>query len=629
MLRPGDATEARPRRPRTSSPDRGTSTRDDIFTGPSSPQPRSVQYAVISAKRGDLHVDDPLGRRDVAVEARDDGAHREAVVDRQRPAVHRDRQHRVAVVGERGERRAAGPAVLGGLQHRVGAGEQTRPRPRIGASRTPLHQALPIRSPPTSLLTQLRVTQASVNSPGEQVVVGQRDLALDHPVDPQRPVLRLDRRHHDRGVDPVEAVGRGHPAADALRRRGRRRPGTAGRVTCGSRSRPRTSSTCRRPRPTTRPTTPSTPAARDQQPGPDHERAPGLAATPVGSGSARRRAGLQRRRGRGCLGDRAAARSAATASTSQVTKPTATGSASIAAAAALGGDRRRRRPPTARRRRSPAPTSVRRASRPAQAKITPRNDEDAEQQQRLVQPADQGDEVLGDRPGRDPDDELGDRDHRRLADGHRHRREVAAWRARPRRRPGRPATTHRGTSSRLDCLPQVLARPFGVGHDAAGGPCRVGIGTDVHRLADGVPMHLAGPRLARRAAGPRRPLRRRRRRARDLRRPALGGRARRPRASSSAPRTRSGPGPPGVALLEETARRVRAAGFEIGNAAVQVIGEPAHGSAPRRAEAQAALGRGDRRAGDRLRHHHRRTRADRRGEGVAALATALLLRAGA
>ncbi len=33
----------------TSSPDRGTSTRDDIFTGPSSPQPRSVQYDVMSA----------------------------------------------------------------------------------------------------------------------------------------------------------------------------------------------------------------------------------------------------------------------------------------------------------------------------------------------------------------------------------------------------------------------------------------------------------------------------------------------------------------------------------------------------------------------------------------------------
>ena len=34
----------------TSAPDRGTSTREDIFTGPISPQPRSVQYAEISTK---------------------------------------------------------------------------------------------------------------------------------------------------------------------------------------------------------------------------------------------------------------------------------------------------------------------------------------------------------------------------------------------------------------------------------------------------------------------------------------------------------------------------------------------------------------------------------------------------
>ena len=34
----------------TSAPERGTSMRDAIFTGPSSLQPRSVQYAEISSK---------------------------------------------------------------------------------------------------------------------------------------------------------------------------------------------------------------------------------------------------------------------------------------------------------------------------------------------------------------------------------------------------------------------------------------------------------------------------------------------------------------------------------------------------------------------------------------------------
>jgi 2-C-methyl-D-erythritol 2,4-cyclodiphosphate synthase len=47
-------------------------------------------------------------------------------------------------------------------------------------------------------------------------------------------------------------------------------------------------------------------------------------------------------------------------------------------------------------------------------------------------------------------------------------------------------------------------------------------------------------------------------------------------------------GASGVALLTETARRVRAAGFEIGNVSIQVVGvRPKIG--PRRAEAEAAL----------------------------------------
>ena len=137
----------------------------------------------------------------------------------QRRAVHRHRQHRVAAVGQRLERGAAGPAVLGGLQHRVGAGSAPRPRPAAAASRTPLHQALPIRSPPTSLDTQFRVIQSSVDLPGQQVVVGQHDLLLDHAVDAQRPVGGLDRGLRDGGVDQVEVRRGRHP-----RRRPRRRP---------------------------------------------------------------------------------------------------------------------------------------------------------------------------------------------------------------------------------------------------------------------------------------------------------------------------------------------------------------------------------------------------------------------
>ena len=181
--------------------------RDAVLIGPSFDQPRGHPVAVEVLPRRQLDAVEPLRRRHVAVEAGDDEPGREAVLGRQRLAVHRHGDERGATVEADLGREPGGEAV-------DRAADDLR---RAGLHAGPVEQRRQRHALPRGVADEVAadlVGHARQRDElldvghGDELVVGERVRLVDHALDEQRPRPDVDLRDAERGVDAVEVVVR-------------------------------------------------------------------------------------------------------------------------------------------------------------------------------------------------------------------------------------------------------------------------------------------------------------------------------------------------------------------------------------------------------------------------------------
>ena len=206
VLRPRDAGERHRARRHLSAGFRHVDARlglDRSLLRPATLHPVGVE----GGERGDLHVDHPLARGHVAIQARHHHPDGETVLLRQRLPVHADREQRVPAIHHRVDGHADVHVVDVPHDDLLGAGLQACLAEHVGEQR-----ALPSGVPDVAAADALRhAGERDVvvhHRPLHELVERDRHRFVHHAVDAQLPGRRLDRGSDDRGVDPVEVVVR-------------------------------------------------------------------------------------------------------------------------------------------------------------------------------------------------------------------------------------------------------------------------------------------------------------------------------------------------------------------------------------------------------------------------------------